>query len=223
MTSRVSHSLLVAALAFLVLPSSGTAQAPRRPAQGDTPYRAAVRALNEGRYDDVDALKDTPDPSIAAVKGKAAIARGRYAQAEALLRPVASRMPVSEAALELGLMQQMLGRSEATALLQKVAPLADASDDPVEVARGARALRALGRFHEANAAYIDATRSAPNDAAIQSAFGDLFLEKYDKAEALKSYQMVLQADPTWTPALVGAARALADDNPPQAATFAARA
>ncbi len=104
-----------------------------------------------------------------------------------------------------------------------MAPLADASDDPVEVARGARALRALGRFHEANAAYIDATRSAPNDAAIQSAFGDLFLEKYDKAEALKSYQMVLQADPTWTPALVGAARALADDNPPQAATFAARA
>ena len=223
MTSRVSHSLLVAALAFLVLPSSGTAQAPRRPAQGDTPYRAAVRALNEGRYDDVDALKDTPDPSIAAVKGKAAIARGRYAQAEALLRPVASRMPLSEAALELGLMQQMLGRPDATALLQKVAPLADASDDPVEVARGARALRALGRFHEANAAYIDATRSAPNDAAIQSAFGDLFLEKYDKAEALKSYQMVLQADPTWTPALVGAARALADDNPPQAATFAARA
>jgi tetratricopeptide (TPR) repeat protein len=223
MTSRVSHSLLVAALAFLVLPSSGTAQAPRRPAQGDTPYRAAVRALNEGRYDDVDALKDTPDPSIAAVKGKAAIARGRYAQAEALLRPVAARMPVSEAALELGLMQQMLGRPDATALLQKVAPLADASDDPVEVARGARALRALGRFHEANAAYIDATRSAPNDAAIQSAFGDLFLEKYDKAEALKSYQMVLQADPTWTPALIGAARALADDNPPQAATFAARA
>ena len=117
----------------------------------------------------------------------------------------------------------MLGRPDATALLQKVAPLADASDDPVEVARGARALRALGRFHEANAAYIDATRSAPNDAAIQSAFGDLFLEKYDKAEALKSYQMVLQADPTWTPALIGAARALADDNPPQAATFAARA
>ncbi len=49
MTSRVSHSLLVAALAFLVLPSSGTAQAPRRPAQADTPYRAALRALNEGK------------------------------------------------------------------------------------------------------------------------------------------------------------------------------
>jgi tetratricopeptide (TPR) repeat protein len=223
MTSRVSHSLLVAALAFLVLPSSGTAQAPRRPPQAETPYRAAIRALNEGRYDDVDAVKDTPDPNVAAVKGKAAIARGRYAQAEAMLRPVASRMPLSEAALELGLLQQMLGRPDAVALLEKVAPLADASDDAVEVARGARALRALGRFHEANAAYIEATRSAPNDAAIESAFGDLFLEKYDKAQALKSYQMVLQLDPKWTPALVGSARALVDDNPPQAATFAARA
>ena len=61
MTSRVSHCLLVAALAFLVLPSYGTAQAPRRPQQPDTPYRAATRALNEGRYDDVDAIADKMD------------------------------------------------------------------------------------------------------------------------------------------------------------------
>src|SRR5712671_4128707 len=100
MTSRVSHSLLVAALAFLVLPSSGTAQAPRRPAQADTPYRAATRALNEGRYDDVDAIVekvDLRDPNVAAVKARAGIARGRYAPAEALLRPAAARVPSSEA------------------------------------------------------------------------------------------------------------------------------
>ena len=104
-----------------------------------------------------------------------------------------------------------------------MAPLADTSDDPVEVARAARALRALGRFHEANAAYRDAAGAAPNDAAIQTALGDLFLEKYDKAEALKSFQMALQVDPSWTPALIGSARALADENPPQAATLAKRA
>src|SRR4051794_28218836 len=127
MTSRVSHSLLVAALAFLVLPSSGTAQAPRRPALPDTPYRAASRALNEGRFDDVDAIKDSPDPSLMAVKARAAIARGRYAPAEAMLRPLASRAPSSEAALELGLLQQMLGRADAKAILEKVAPLAETS------------------------------------------------------------------------------------------------
>jgi len=48
MTSRVSLSLLVAALAFLVLPSYGTAQAPRRPT---SPLQAATRALVEGRFD----------------------------------------------------------------------------------------------------------------------------------------------------------------------------
>ena len=223
MTSRVSHSLLVAALAFVVLPSYGTAQSPRRPSQPDPPYRAAIRAFNEGRYDDVDAITERLDPNIVAVKARAAIARGRYAQAEALLRPVAVRAPSSEAALELGLLQQMLVRPDAAALLEKVAPLADTSNDPSEVARAARALRALGRFHEANAAYRDAATAAPNDAAIQAAWGALFLEKYEKAEALKSFQMALQLDPKWTPAILGSARALSDENPPQAIALAKRA
>ena len=54
-------------------------------------------------------------------------------------------------------------------------------------------------------------------------FCDLFLEKYDRPEALKSYQMALAVDPRWTPALVGAARVLADENPPQATTLATQA
>ena len=223
MTSRASHSLLVAALAFFVLPSYGTAQAPRRPAQPDTAYRAALRALNEGKYDEVEAIKDTPDPNIIAAKGRAAIARGRYAQAETLLRPAAGRAPSSEAALELGLLQHLLGRPDAQGILDKVAPLAETSDDPVEVARGARALRALGRFHEANAAYRLASGGAPGDAAIQTGWGELFLEKYERAEALKSFQLALQIDPRWTPAIVGSAQTLSDDNPPQAIALAKRA
>ncbi len=223
MTSRVSHSLLVAALAFLVLPSYGTAQAPRRPPLADTPYRAATRALNEGRYDEVEAIKETPDPNMVAVKARAAIARGRYAQAEALLRPAAARVPSSEAALALGLLQQMLRRADATAILEKVAPLAETSDDPVEVARGGRALRALGRFHEANAAYRLAAGAAGSDAAIHAAWGELFLEKYENAEALKSFQLALQLDARWTPAMLGSARTLSDENPPQAIALAKRA
>src|SRR3954463_7604392 len=201
MTSRVSHSVLVAALAFLALPSYGTAQAPRRPVQADTPYRAALRALNEGRYDDVEGIAEKADPHVIAGEARARIARGRYADAEAMLRPVAARVPSSEAGLELGLLQQMLGRADSVGLLEKVAALADTSNDPNEMARAARALRALGRFHESNAAYRDAAGAAPNDAGIQTAFGDLFLEKYENAEALKSYQMALQIDAKWTPAL----------------------
>jgi tetratricopeptide (TPR) repeat protein len=220
---RISVLLLAAALVFLALPTSGTAQAPRRAA---TPIQAATRALIEGRYDDAEAMADkldVRDPNVVAVKARAAIARGRYAEAEAALKPVASRFPVSEAALELGLLHQMLGRPDAATVLEKLAETADTSNDPYEVARAARALRALGRFHEANAAYLEAVRALPNDPAINSAFGDLFLDAHDKANALKSYQPALTADPRWTPALIGAARTLADENPPQAIAFAKRA
>ena len=215
-------SLLLGALASLALPTAGTAQAPRRP---QTPVQAAMRALVEGRYAEVDALTeklDQRDPNVTAIRARALAERGRYADAETLLRPVAARAPQSEAALQLGLLTQMLGR-DATAIFDRIATLADTSDDPVEIARAARALRGLGRFQEANAAYRDATSGAPNDAGIQTAWGDLFLEKYERGEALKSYQMSLQMDARWTPALVGAARALEEDNPPQALQLARRA
>ena len=221
--SRTSRFLLAAALAFLVLPSYGTAQAPRRPA---TPLQAAVRALNEGRYDEVDAAVeklDARDPAVVAVKARAAIARGRYDAADALLRPVVARAPQSDAALELGLLLHMLGRRDAKATLEKVASLADTSNDPTEVARGARALRALGRFEEANAAFREAASGLPADPSVQAGWGELFLEKYRPDEALKSFQMALQVDSRWTPALIGAAKALEDDNPPQAVSAAKKA
>src|SRR5436190_17898564 len=141
---RVSGSLLVASLAFLALPTFGTAQGPRRPSQ---PLQELTRALVEGRYDQVDSLAektDGRDPLVVALKARAAIATGHYAEAEAALRPVAARAATSEAALELGLLQHVLGQSDATATLTRVAALADKSDDPVEVARAARALQALG-------------------------------------------------------------------------------
>ena len=215
-------SLLIGALVFLALPSAGTAQAPRRAA---TPIQAATRALIEGRYAEVDALTeklDTRDSNVVALRARAAIARGRYPDAEALLRPVVSRFPSSEAALQLGLLMQMLGR-EFAPILGRVATLSDTSSDPNELARAARALRALGQFREANAAYRDAGSAAPSDPAIQTAWGDLLLEKYNRPEALRSYQMALQVDGRYAPALIGSARALSDDNPPQAAALAKRA
>src|SRR3954471_23022084 len=221
--SRTPRFLLAAALAFLVLPSSGTAQAPRRPA---TPLQAAVRALNEGRYDEVDAAVeklDAHDPAVAAVKARAAIARGKYDAAEALLRPVVARAPKSDAALELGLLMHMLGRRDAKAVLESVATLADTSNDPNEVARAARALRALSRFEEANAAFREAASGSAGDPSVQTGWGELFLEKYKPDEALKSFQMAMQVDSRWTPALLGAAKAIEEDNPPQAVTLAKRA
>jgi len=220
---RAPVSLLVASLAFLALPTFGTAQGPRRPSQ---PLQELTRALIEGRYDQIDSLAeklDARDPLVVALKARAAIATGHYAEAEAALRTAAARAPASEAALELGLLQQMLGHGDAEAVLSKVAALAETADDPAELARAARALRALGEARPARDAYRIAASRAPSDPAINTGWGELFLEKFNKPEALRSFQAALQADPRWAPALLGSARALADENPPQAVAFAKRA
>lgn len=226
---RFSRAVCVTALASAVaIPLCAAlviAQAPRR-AAALTPLQAATRALNEGRYDAIDDLTarlDAGDPAVVVVRARAAIARGRYADAEAALKAAATRAPSSEAALELGLLQKTLGRPDADATLQRVAQLASTTQKAAEMTRAARALQALGQFEDANRAFREAAGAAPRDVEINTAWGDLFLEKYNKTEAVKSYQAALEADGRWTPALLGMARALSDDDPPQAAAAAKRA
>ncbi len=223
MSHRRCVSLSIA-LVLLGLPIvTATAQGPRRPSQ---PMQAAVRAFIEGRYDEVDILTaklDATDPDVIAVKARAAIARGRYEEAEAMLRPAVPLAPTSEAALQLGLLLQMLGRPGATMILERVALLAGRSPDPTDIARGARAERALGKLRDANASYQLAVNRAPADPDINTAWGELFLQTEQNSEALKSFKAVLDADERWTPAFLGAAKALADDDPPQAVALAKKA
>jgi tetratricopeptide (TPR) repeat protein len=214
---------IIAALALLaVLIPVAIAQSRRQPPAA----QQAVRALLAGRYDEVASITaalDAQDPAIAAIKAKALVARGRYSEAETLLKPVAQKAPTSDAALELGLLYDMLGRSEAAAILSRVAMASDGASDAHDIARGARAYRALDRPYEANTGYRDALRVSPKDPAINTAWGDLFLDKHQNDEAMKSYQAALEADREWQPAYLGSARALADQNPPQAAQLAMKA
>jgi tetratricopeptide (TPR) repeat protein len=222
---RRSYALaLTAVLVLLALISVGVAQS-RRVAPA-APGNPLVRALNEGKYDEVAGLAEKmnpQEPSVAALVARAAIARGKYQEAEAQLRPIAQRAPTSDAALQLGLLLKRIGKPDANAILTRVASVAETSDNPADLARGAMALRALGRVQEANAAYRDAVSAAPRDLAINTAWGDLFLEKYNKSEALRSYQAALREDAKWSEALLGSARALADDDPPQSIAVAKRA
>ena len=90
---RLSVFLVATTVVGLALQSSGTAQAPRRPLP---PIVSGSSALNEGRYDEVEALTatlDLRDPNVVSMRARAAIARGRYGSAEAELRPVAQRLP----------------------------------------------------------------------------------------------------------------------------------
>jgi tetratricopeptide (TPR) repeat protein len=229
MTSRrfaVPAALILVAL--LALPVQGDGQAARRPPAApsgpETPLQAAMRAFNEGRYGEVDGLTaglDASAPAVVAVRGRALIARGLYAEAEEILRPVATRAPASDAALELGLLLQMLTKPDADGVLEGVA--GDRSNEPAAVARQARALRALGEAKDANVLYQQLASVAPRDAAVNAAWGELFLQTYNKREALKSFQDALDADATYVPALLGSAYALADEDPPQAAGLVKRA
>src|SRR5579872_2097881 len=99
MTSRrfaIPAALLF--VAMLALPVQGDTQVPRRgsssPSRPLTPLQAALRAFNEGRYDEATALADklgAGDPSVVALKARVAIARGKYGEAEGLLQPAADK------------------------------------------------------------------------------------------------------------------------------------
>src|SRR4029077_11905488 len=131
---------LAAALVLLSFITGADAQSRRTQPPA---MEQATRALIEGRYDQVATLLeklDAQDPTVAALVARADIARGRYAQAEAALRPIAQRAPASEAALELGLLLQTLGRADANSILDRVAAATNTARDASDLARGGRAL-----------------------------------------------------------------------------------
>lgn len=176
----------------------------------------AVCSVSDGRTSRVAYAQGASDPTV--VKARAAMNRGQYADAEALLKPVIVKTPNGEAALELGLLYQMLGRStDARALLK---PISDLSPGPrtsaSEYARLGRAARALGEFQLANDAYRIASERDPRDPAIQTGWGELFLERHENAEAMTSFRDALEADKSWIPALLGVAQLLINENPPAA-------
>ena len=91
---------------------------------------------------------------------------------------------------------------------------------PADLLRLGRAARGLGRFQDANGFLRDAARLAPEDPAINTEWGEVFLEKYNVADAVKSFQAALEAQMDYVPARIGLARAALDENPPDARSAA---
>ena len=73
----------------------------------------AIRALREGRYDDVLALLGAvpSDPDVLLARGRVLAITGKYDQAQSAFEAAAARRPASEAALELGRLHLTLGRT----------------------------------------------------------------------------------------------------------------
>src|SRR5688572_22097964 len=188
-----------------------------RPPAASTPADAALKALNAGQYGEVETiLRSATDPRSVAIRARADIERGRYAEAEKMLAPVAQAQPGSDAALELGLLQMQLGRrTDAVRTLRTVAARVNPQTAP-EFLRVGLVARALGEFQDANGFFRSANRLAPTDVYVNTAWGELFLEKYDRKEAMRSFQDALKADENHVPAILGVARIATEENPPAA-------
>jgi tetratricopeptide (TPR) repeat protein len=78
--------------------------------------------------------------------------------------------------------------------------------DAEDVAWVAEACRALERFHDANNLFREAVRLDPEKLETHVLWGDLFREKYNVAEARRSYEHVLKQNDKYVPALVGMAQ-----------------
>ncbi|MGH9349590.1 MAG: tetratricopeptide repeat protein, partial [Vicinamibacterales bacterium] len=222
-TLSLRQLLATCALLLAVAVSSSEAQIRSSQTASTSPIQAAARALNAGRFDDLEALlKGATDPQAIVLRALADIQRGRYADAEKLLSARAAQAPASGAALELGLLQLRLGRrQDATTTLEGVL-IGHEPETAADYIRAAIASRALGEFQDANSYFREASALAPDDVLLNTAWGELFLEKYNKQDAARSFQAALRIDPEWVPAQLGLARTIADENPPTARSLAER-
>ena len=224
--SRRLRAPALGALACVALlwPHPVSGQSPTR-AQETEFHRAVTGALAHGDYDEVRRLaeaRDAADPSAGAVLARLDILRGEYTAAETRLTPVAGVSPISGAGLELALLYDYLGRrDEALPRLRVLLDRLRRSPDPLDLYRATLAARALGDYRLANTLIRAASLEAPDDLAIQTLWGELFVEKYDNLEASKLFTDVLQLDDKWAPAHLGLARSLVDTDPPTARDMAA--
>jgi len=80
-----------------------------------------------------------------------------------------------------------------------------------DVAMVALASWLMGNFYDANSLFDEATRAYPNNLEAHTLWADLFLEKYNAADAERGYQEALDINSRYVPALVGIARVVGDE------------
>ena len=125
-----------------------------------------------------------------------------------LLSSLGDQIPL-RTLVQFGDLLQFVGRREearvelSKALQRYNDGLVFASED---IAMVALASWRLGNFHMANSLLVEATRANTNNLEAYRLWGDLFLEKYNRADAERSYQEALEINDRYVPALAGLAR-----------------
>ena len=153
--------------------------------------------------------------------------RGRYGQAETLLD--AARYPQGRpplATVRLAEVYFTTGRTAEGLDLCRGVLAASRTDGPPsapDLMAAGLATKYLALFHEANTFLAAATRVDPEYIDAYVAWGRLFLEKHNRAEAVAVFEDALKIDPDYPPALIGLAQAMADKQPGQAEAAARKA
>ena len=229
MPSACASLLAAGMIAFAPGASEGRQAAAA--AQAPDPAARIQAAIAHGRRDEAEALaraRGDRDEAGAAVRARLAADRGDFDAAAALAAPASTAAPAGEAALEWGIILLQHGKkAEARRVLAPVAAGSRSVTTADGLLRVARAARALGQVRTANALFRETVAATAKDAvlvaAANSAWGELFLDTHDPANAVASFRAALAADGEWAPAHAGLARALANENPPAAAAAARRA
>jgi tetratricopeptide (TPR) repeat protein len=135
---------------------------------------------------------------------------GRSDEAMDILEAAVNAAGASPRSLvQYGKLLQLRGRrDEAAAVFQRAVLLYDAGQitESEDLAVIGVASWALERFYDANRLFREALRADPQNIEAEVLWGDLFREKYNDAEARKSYTVVLERNPNHVPALVGMAK-----------------
>ena len=210
-------------LAFVAAPLLvfGTLMAQSR--QGGSPAEQALRALNEGRYQDVEQiLAAQTDARAYALRGRALIEVGRYADAEKLLAAPAKAQPTSDAALEFGLLQLLVGRrSDGVATLRRVLTLS-----PRTAAKTSAWLEPQWRWPVKHPTPLSSTtrmdlfphceHAVAGRSDHQRRMGTAVSRKGVSGRGDAVFQGALTSDNTDVTAHLGMAALLVEQNPPQA-------
>ena len=131
-----------------------------------------------------------------------------------MLQPAVSENPIGDAAVELGILRRLQGRRvEAMRTMSLILSRDIAGASAADYVRAGRAARAIGRFQQANDFFREAVNRAPTDVNANIAWGELFLEKYERREAARSFEAALRGDANHPVALLGMARTVARGQP----------
>ncbi len=168
---------------------------------------------NEGMAELDAHLKESPDdPFLFHMKGRFLTEKGQYHEAETtFVRAGMSRPGFSRNFLELGDLMQITGRKdEASGFYRQIAAeyLRGGLRTAEAIGIAGRAFARLEDFHEANQVFRRAYEIDPRNIQNLTWWGDLFLEKYNNADAQRTLEEALSINQHNADLYVGYANSL---------------